>query len=393
MICLALASAALAIPPRTSGALAPLRLDAEFYGAAVPAAYLNQSLGSQIAAGEAAGQAATGAGVVVALIDNGVDPFNPALRDALLGSQGWNFYDNSPAWSAWSGLASNGQPLSSVLQTIASTGTCPLIRPAPLKANIILDGNAVPLDSDQDSTGEVFALMSKLEQCEPSFGHGTAVAGLIHLIAPQAKILPINAFGPNGRATPAAIAAAIRYAMAHHANVINLSFTSPHRYAAIEAAVAAAQAQGIVVVASAGNSGVETPFYPAALPGVLSAGAIDGCGARAPAPCLPDPLLLRASFSNYDPPAGILDADVAAPGVRLLTTFPGFGLVWAESTGTSFSAALVSGEAALLVQLGQTRADIVDEIEGTADPAVPGDADGGLGHGLIQILGALRLAH
>ncbi len=392
MICLALASAALAIPPRT-GALAPLRLDAEFYGVSVPSAYLKQSLGSQIAAGEAAWQTATGAGVIVALIDNGVDPFNPALRDALLGSQGWNFYDNSANWSAWSELAPNGQPLGGVLKAIASSGTCPFIQPAPLKANIILNGITEPFDSDQDSTGEVLALMTKLEKCEPGFGHGTAVAGLIHLVAPQAKILPINAFGPNGRATPAAIAAAIRYAIARHANVINLSFTSPQRYAVIEAAVAAAQAHGIVVVTAAGNSATDAPFYPAALPDVLSVGAIDGCGAAAPAPCLANPFLLRAGFSNYDPPAGILDADVAAPGVRLLTTFPGFGLIWAESTGTSFSAALVSGEAALLVQLGQSRADIVNEIEGTADPAIPGDADGSLGHGLIQILGALRLAH
>lgn len=393
MVCLALAAAALAIPPRTTGTLAPLRLDAEFYGAPVPSAYLNQSLGAQIAAGEAAWQAATGAGVVVALIDNGVDPFNPALSGALLGSQGWNFYDNSPNWSAWAELAPNSQQLGGVLKAMASSGACPSIQPAPLKASIVLNGVSAPLDSDQDSTGAVLALMSKLEQCEPSFGHGTAVAGLIHLVAPQAKILPINAFGPNGQATPAAIAAAIRYAISHHANVINLSFTSPQRYTAIEAAVAAAQAHGVVVVAAAGNSGVDTPFYPAALPGVLSAGAIDGCGAAAPAPCLADPFLLRAGFSNYDPPAGILDADVAAPGVRLLTTFPGFGLIWAEASGTSFSAALVSGEAALLVQLGQTRREIVNEIEGTADPAILGDADGGLGHGLIQILGALRLAH
>ncbi|HVA63886.1 MAG TPA: S8 family serine peptidase, partial [Terriglobales bacterium] len=79
-------------------------------------------------------------------------------------------------------------------------------------------------------------------------------------------------------------------------------------------------------------------------------------------------------------------------GVQLFTTFPGFGLLWATVSGTSFSAPIVAGEAALLRQLGQSGAASRDEINNTANPAIPGDADGGLGHGMVQVLGALRTA-
>ncbi|MGH9414329.1 MAG: S8 family peptidase, partial [Terriglobales bacterium] len=375
-IFLALSATLLAIPPRS--ALTPLTLDTPFYGATVPSGYAAQPLLDQVAAGDASLRGATGAGTVVALIDNGVDPFNPALSAVLLGAQGWNFYDNSSNWSAWSDLSPHPDALGSALAQLEKPGSqCPVWSKKSPLADLTLNGAALPLDTDADEAGQLLALMHKIVHCEPTFGHGTAVAGLIHLIAPQAKILPLKAFGPFGMASAKAVASAIRYAIAHHANVINLSFTSIKRDPAIQAAVAAALARGIVVVAAGGNANSDAPYYPASLPGVLSVGSVDGCAAVAAwLPCALDPPLLRAGFSNYDPPAGILNADIAAPGVRLLTTFPGFGVIWASSTGTSFSAAIVSGEAALLAGLGRTRGQIANAIEGTADPAIPGDADG-----------------
>ena len=80
----------------------------------------------------------------------------------------------------------------------------------------------------------------------------------------------------NGSASPARIAAGITYAVDHGARIINVSLShagSPD--AAEAAAVKYAIDRDVVVVASAGNAGTETPQYPAAYPGVLAVGASD----------------------------------------------------------------------------------------------------------------------
>ncbi|HUX66909.1 MAG TPA: S8 family serine peptidase [Terriglobales bacterium] len=407
-----------------------LNTETNYYGTRAPTQYVDQPLVSQVASGPAAHALATGKGVVVALIDNGVDQFNPVLRKVLLRREGYNFYDNTPNWSAWADL---GQSTASVLNGEQSTAS--VLNSEGLRWLLsqstasVLNGCTVPTANSlngsisstvavlQQSTASVLngqstasvlnreeqqliALIEKILACDPDFGHGTSVAGLIHLIAPEAKILPIKAFGPGGTADAAVIYESITYAMDHGANVINLSFSSTGLDPNVQAAIAEAVSKGIIVSAAAGNSGSSDPVYPASLPGVVGVGAVDGCNAPTnppPAPgtvnpCIANPVFNRAAFSNFDPPTGIVDDDVAAPGVQLLTTFPGFGLLWATVSGTSFSTPLVAGEAALLRQLGQAGADNRGEIENTANPSIPGDADGGLGHGLVQVLGALRTA-
>ncbi|HEY8055074.1 MAG TPA: S8 family serine peptidase [Terriglobales bacterium] len=389
-----------------------LNEDVNFYGTRAPAAYVNQAAVSQVAAGAPALQKATGEGAVVALIDNGVDQFNPVLRKSLLGREGWNFYDNTPNWSAWADLGQstasvlNGQSTASVLNWLHNFPTCPNGSGSTTSSSdgqstaSVLNGStqldqstASVLNGKQTLTNLVLSLIEKILQCDPDFGHGTAVAGMIHVIAPEAKILPIRAFGPGGVATAAAIYESITYAIDQHADVINMSFSSTGLDPNVGAAVQEAVSKGIIVVAAAGNGGISDPVYPASLPGVVGVGAVDGCGAATPTgACIANPPLVRAGFSNFDPASGIVDADVAAPGVQLLTTFPGFGLIWATSSGTSFSSPIVAGEAAQLVELRQTGAQNRADVENSADPSIPGDLDGGLGHGLVQVLGALKLA-
>jgi len=57
-----------------------------------------------------------------------------------------------------------------------------------------------------------------------AFGHGTMTAGLVHLVAPKAKILPLKAFSSDGTAYLSNIIAALYYAQQHGANVVNMSF-------------------------------------------------------------------------------------------------------------------------------------------------------------------------
>src|SRR5437868_15076908 len=57
-----------------------------------------------------------------------------------------------------------------------------------------------------------------------AFGHGTMTTGLVHLVAPKAKILPLKAFSSNGTGYLSNIIAALYYAVQHETNVVNMSF-------------------------------------------------------------------------------------------------------------------------------------------------------------------------
>ncbi len=458
----------------------------EYYGTRAPAKYVDQPMVGQIQAGDAAHAHATGEGVVIAEIDDGVDPFNPVLRRVLLSSRGYNFTDGTSNWSAYSdvcldggstasvlnggstasvlnclnggstgsllngnllGSVLNGNLLGSVLNLTTSVlngqtpllyvldggstasvlnggstasvlnGTVPCLAGGSTAsvlnggstASVLNGGSTASVLNDEStavyvlaggstasvlnggstasvlnggSTASVLNGLAQLIACNPDFGHGTAVAGLLHLVAPEAKILPIKAFGANGEADAATIYEAITYAIDQHVNVINLSFSATETTDPIGDAIQEAVSKDIAVVAAGGNSSDSAAVFPASLSGVIGVGAVDGTA--------PNPTFPIASFSDFDPgPGQIVDVDVAAPGVKLFTTYPGFGLLWASSTGTSFSTPLVAGEAALLVQMGQTGGACHAAIDGSSNPSIAGDLNGQLGHGLINVLGAV----
>ncbi len=163
------------------------------------------------------------------------------------------------------------------------------------------------------------------------YGHGTFVAGLIALTAPQATIMPLRAFDKDGIATSFTIAKAIRHAADNGAQVINLSFGLLEQDTFIKDVLSYAYSR-TYMVAAAGNDNQNTIHFPATHKsktlGVTS--VTDGD--------------LKAAFSNYN-----ADVQVAAPGVNLYSAYPGNR--WAWWSGTSFSTALVSGEAALILSL------------------------------------------
>jgi subtilisin family serine protease len=169
--------------------------------------------------------------------------------------------------------------------------------------------------------------------------HGTGVAGAIvaHArltgSAPAARILAIRAFGKTSsgaESTSFVILKGLDYAAAHGAQIVNMSFAGP-KDALVERGIAALAGKGIVMVAAAGNAGAKSPpLYPAANANVIAISATDA----------QDRLFTASNRGGY--------IAVAAPGVDLFLPAP--DEKYQITSGTSFSAAYVSGLAGLMLE-------------------------------------------
>src|SRR6266571_1925650 len=144
------------------------------------------------------GFAISGTGIV-AVIDTGVDPSHPVLKPVLL--TGYDFTRNQSGASEWLDLSSTG----------ISATTSP---------------NAQPVKVQQSSAAILDQSSAAILDGSPyvAFGHGTMTSGLVHLVAPKAKILPLKAFSSNGTGNLSNIVAALYYAVQNKANVVNMSF-------------------------------------------------------------------------------------------------------------------------------------------------------------------------
>jgi subtilisin family serine protease len=163
---------------------------------------------------------------------------------------------------------------------------------------------------------------------DAGYGHGTMVAGIIALVAPGAKILPIRALDDEGRSNAWLLSVATRYAVDRGADVINMSFGVPVEIDALENEISNAYDHNVMVVAAAGNESREEPAYHPAIDGkAIMVIAVDEND-------------VKADFSDWNS-----DAAVAAPGTGVRSAHPDG---WALGSGCSFAAPFITGEVALI---------------------------------------------
>jgi type VII secretion-associated serine protease mycosin len=235
----------------------------------------------------------------------------------------------------------------------------------------------------------------------PPLSHGTYIASLISGhgqgpgdaegvigVAPQSKVLSVRVIPDdnepgvdayNSRSAFAdAVGKGIYYAVRHGAAVINMSLGSNEASADMRTAVAYALSHGVVVVASAGNTGTigrYAPYvYPASFPGVIAVAAVNVSGAR-------------AGFSQQNS-----SVVVSAPGVTVLGAGPGGQYV--EADGTSPAGALVSGIAALIKSQypALSPAQVEQALVTSATRRPPGDYSVQVGFGEVDAVAALTAA-
>ncbi len=215
--------------------------------------------------------------------------------------------------------------------------------------------------------------------------HGTHVAGIVAAAANNSVgiaglcyycgLLAVKVMEDSSGGSYSNIASGIEYAaywgqQYGKKTIINLSLGSPYYSAVIAQAVSDAQGMGALVIAAAGNNGPGLPSYPAALPGVVAVAATD-------------PLDNPASFSQY--------GSIAAPGVNILSTVPGWYTYppYTYSSGTSMAAPHVAGAAGLVWSLfpGCTSYSVAAELESTVD--IPPGWNANYGSGRLDVNNAI----
>jgi subtilisin family serine protease len=248
-------------------------------------------------------------------------------------------------------------------------------------------------------------------------GHGTQVAGVLAAradngigiagIAPRVKVLPLKD-GAGCVVDMNAMITAIRYAVAAHARVVNISqatipvwgdalFTALQKQQ-MQAAVDDAWQHGTLVVAAAGNDSLPACANPAALSHVICVGAVTADR-------------MRAYYSQGDATGG---ADfVVAPGGGQSTDPTAEGGIWTTSaavstgtsvgvggqptasgyesvSGTSFATPFVAGIAALLFSRGYSIDEVRRRLLSTATDLGPAGRDPVYGYGEVDAASALR---
>jgi subtilisin family serine protease len=330
------------------------------YGNSAIVAYVQQPAffsSSTYSAGVKAGFKGTG---IVAVIDTGIDQQNPILAPVVI--PGYDFTRDIPGFA--SDLADVDQSTAHILHQ--ST------------AHILHQSTAHILHQLNNSSAAAFDATTAAALANTvlpnDFGHGTMVAGLIHLVAPSAKIMPLKAFNADGSGDEANIVRAIYFAADNKANVINMSFGLPNISDALMKAINYANRKGVICVASVGNDAQTALVYPAAFGNVIGVASVDSQNQP-------------SSFTNR----GSDLVTIAAPGENLVTTFPGDQ--YAVASGTSFSAPLVAGAVSLMfnaandhVVLQLQEADIVRALK-HANLCV---TDGSLGAGCLDLSKAIQ---
>jgi subtilisin family serine protease len=310
----------------TSGTSAPPALldktMIDYYGTKVRRGYVNQPAFEILGLAEAHDRyGLTGNGVLVAVIDTGVDTAHPVLKNVLVA--GYDFTRNREGGAEQGDISQSTMAVLDGRSGTTSQSTMAVLDEA--KPGFVNQSTMAVLDQ---------STMAVLDGPEyAAFGHGTMVAGVVHLAAPRAKILPLKAFRADGSGYASDVLRAIYMASNRGAKVINMSFSFSYKSRELERALTYATGKGAIAVSSAGNDGKKVNVYPASLPTVIGVASTTDW----------DTL---SEFSNF----GTSVAWIAAPGEAIVTIYP-FS-TWAASWGTSFSTPFAAGTAAMLAESG-----------------------------------------
>ena len=235
----------------------------------VPSADYSQQWGVKQVRNDLAHTISTGAGTIVAVLDTGVDVTHPQLVGKFV--DGYDFVDE--------------------------------------------DNNPQDITNGLDDDGDNII--------DEAAGHGTHVAGIVNLVAPNAKIMPIRIFDTDGVANYTDVMEGIIYAADHGATVVNISGNSSDASPLLQQGVDYATSRGVVVVVAVG---IREVGYPAAYPNVISVGAND-----------------QNDYMSAFAPAS---ADIYAPGEAIYSTY--LSGIYATWTGHSMATPFVAGAVALM---------------------------------------------
>lgn len=283
------------------------------------AAWRDQAISHSLALPEVH-ELSTGAGTVVAVLDTGVDPGHPAVAGQLI--PGYDFIDDDND---------------------------------PTEQRSHLDGNG---------NGVV----------DEAFGHGTFVAGLVALIAPDARIRPYRVLDSDGVGNAFVVAQAIADAVDDGADVINISMGTSQKMKShvVDDVLKDARRRGVVVVVAAGNAASDDRHFPAESKNVLSVTSSDD---------QTQGLSPFASWGDW--------VDLAAPADRVLGPVPGGGYAW--WSGTSMAAPQVSGQVAL-VRSRAPHLALDRQLESITRSAVKLNSKTKVKYGGVDLLASLALA-
>ena len=213
-------------------------------------------------------------------------------------------------------------------------------------------------------------------------GHGTHVAGLVAAarngigivgVAPAAQLLDVRVLGRDGSGSTAGVAQGVQWAVAHGAKIISMSLGSTDNDPLLATVIAQASDAGVLVVAAAGNGYTtgNAANYPGAYPTAFAVAAVDSSNAH-------------AYFSNTGS-----YVDIAAPGVSILSDYPGNQL--ARMSGTSMATPEVSGAAADVwsAHPNWTAVQVRAALESHALDLGAAGKDEAFGAGLVQVNAAV----